>query len=108
LVAQNGFAVLFPAWVTIGPARGRGGIDMMGQRMVLMFASLLAVVVLILPAALVVTVAGFASQWILPRPPIVALAAIGTITLFAECWVVTELLGAILDRTDVSAVEVTE
>jgi hypothetical protein len=108
VLAQNAFAVLFPAWVTIGPARGQAGIEAMGQRMVLMLASLLALTVLLLPAAIVMIATGAVASLVLHHVPIVVLAILGGITLLAECFVFSEILGAVLDRTDVSAVEVTE
>ena len=51
LLIPNAAAVLFPGWFQSMRTRG-GGIEMMGQRLIFVFGQLLAVVVAILPAAL--------------------------------------------------------
>lgn len=54
LTLQNGAALLFPAWVlSVGnPGPGRGGIEMMGQQMVLLAGQMVAFVLALLPALL--------------------------------------------------------
>jgi len=107
LVIQNGIAVMFPAWIAIGTSRARG-IDAMGQRMIMLFGSLVAVVFAIVPAAVVAGLVGGAMYLVLRTIPIVIPAIAGALALIAECWAGTELLGRVFDRTDVAAVEAIE
>jgi hypothetical protein len=107
LVVTNGIAVMFPAWISIGPSRARG-IDAMGQRLLMMAGIWISLVIALLPAALVAGIAGFAIYWTLHVIPVVVPAAVAAVVVVAECWVAVELLGRILDRTDVSAVEPTD
>ncbi len=51
LVVQNGIAVLFPAWMTLGRSRGRG-IEATGQQMLVVWGGFLASIVLLVPPAL--------------------------------------------------------
>jgi hypothetical protein len=107
LVVVNGIAVMFPAWISTGPSRSRG-IDAMGQRLLMMAGIWISLVIALLPAALVAGIAGFAIYWTLHVIPVVVPAAIAAVVVLAECWAAVELLGRILDRTDVSAVEPTD
>jgi hypothetical protein len=107
LVVTNGIAVMFPAWISIGPSRARG-IDAMGQRLLMMAGIWISLVIALLPAALVAGAAGFGIYLTMHVIPVVVPAAIAAVVVLAECWVAVELLGKILDRTDVSAVEPTD
>jgi hypothetical protein len=106
-IVQNGLAVMFPAWVTIGSSRSHG-IDAMGQRLLLMAANLLALLLAVLPGAIVgggVALVIFALTGIIP---IVIPALVAAVVVLAECWAATELLGRVLDRTDVTAIDAAE
>lgn len=107
LVVTNGIAVIFPAWIATGASRARG-IDAMGQRLLMMAGIWLSLLVSLLPAALVSGAVAFAIYWTMHVIPVVVPAAIAAIVVAAECWVAVELLGGVLDRTDVSAVDATE
>jgi hypothetical protein len=104
LVVTNGIAVMFPAWISIGPSRARG-IDAMGQRLLMMAGVILALVTALLPAAVVAGLVGFVVYTITQTLPVVAPALTLAIVLIGECWLAAELLGGVLDRTDVSALE---
>ena len=106
-IVQNGLAVMFPAWVAIGSSRSRG-IDAMGQRLLLMAANLLALLLAALPGAIVGGGAAFAVYALTGTIPIVIPALLAAVVVLAECWAATELLGRVLDRTDVSAVDAAE
>jgi hypothetical protein len=103
LLVQNALAVTFPAWVAVGPPRG--GIDVMGQRMLLMTASFLGLALTLLPAALVGGVVLFIVQVMTGRLLIVLPGLLAAIVLLGEAFLGSELLGAVLDRTDVNALE---
>jgi hypothetical protein len=105
VVIQNAFAVMFPAWVTIGPARGRGGIEMMGQQMVMMFGGMFALALALIPAAFAATVTGFGLYWATGMVPLIPGAAAAAAAIVIECWAATEIFGLILDKTDVGAVD---
>jgi ABC-2 type transport system permease protein len=104
LVLQNGLAILFPAWVAVGTSRARG-IDAMGQRMLMMAGTILALVTALLPAAIAALRVGFVIYSVTQAIPIVIPALVLAVVLIAECWLAAELLGGVLDRTDVSALE---
>ena len=106
LVAQNGLAVTFPSWVSIDPRPG--GVDAMGQGMLVMLAVLLALVAAILPAALVAGVVGGVLYLLLGTIPVVLPAAIAGAALLVEAFIGTEFIGAILERSDISAVDARE
>ena len=106
-VVQNGLAVMFPAWVSIGSSRARG-IDAMGQRLLLMAANLLALLLAALPGAMVGGAVAFAAWFLTGTIPIVIPALLAAIVVLVECWAATELLGRVLDRTDVTAIDAAE
>jgi ABC-2 type transport system permease protein len=107
LVAQNGIAVLFPAWVTIGTPRSQG-VEVIGQRMLLLAGTMFVLIGAVLPAALIGGLSGFVVYWMLRIVPVVVPAAIGSGVLVAECVLVTEALGRVLDRTDLTAIDAPE
>ena len=112
LLIPNAAAILFPGWFQSMPTRG-GGIEMMGQRLIFVFGQLLAVVIAILPAALLaaaVFVAGRFWFWIgLSAPEGVAtilalLAAAATLlaVLSGELWCGIWWLGSRFEGLDLS------
>lgn len=103
LILQNAAAVAFPSWVAIG--RPRGGVEVMGQRMLLMFGSILTLVVAVVPAALLGAVVFFGMRVVTGGAPIVLPALAGAVVLLVEAFVGTELIGVMLDRTDVTALD---
>jgi ABC-2 type transport system permease protein len=106
LLVQNALVVTFPSWVSVGPPRG--GVDVMGQRMLMMGASFLALVLALLPAALVAVVVAGLLRLLTSSLPIVLPAVAAAVVLIAEAFVASELIGRILDRTDVGALDPTE
>jgi len=106
-IVQNGLAVLFPAWVAVGASRARG-IDAMGQRLLLMGASLLTLALAILPGAIVGGGVALGVYALTGTLLIVLPALLTAVVVCAECWAATELLGRVLDRTDVTAVDPAE
>ena len=106
-VVLNGIAVLFPAWSTLGASRARG-IDAMGQRLVMLAGILLPLTLSLLPGAIVAGVVVFIVRWLTGTIIVILPALIVAAIVLAECWIATELLGRVLDRTDVSAIDPTE
>jgi ABC-2 type transport system permease protein len=105
ILLHNGLAVIFPAWVAVGDTRARG-LDVMGQRMVLFGGIALSLVVALIPPVLFGGALFLAGRLLLQRTFIIGPALVFAAVAVAECWVGAEVLGRVLDRTDVGAVEV--
>jgi hypothetical protein len=101
-VVQNAGAVMFPAWVRIG-AQAAGGVETMGQNMVVMMGSLIVLAITIIPAALAAGIAAFVINLAAGAVPIVLPAAILAAVLLLECLAATEALGRVLDGTDIES-----
>ena len=102
LVVQNGIAVSFPAWLRITPGTGMGGVEATGQMMVVMYGGLIAVAVAVLVPSAVAAALMFTLGGILL--PALAFALV----LLVECYAASEILGGILDRTDLQDVPVAD
>lgn len=94
----NGMAVLFPAWVRLGPS-GPGGVEMMGQAMLSMILLLVVFsLMLLIPIA-----AGAAAWYLLNSSVVVAVVvacALGAIALAAEAYGMILALGAAFERAE--------
>jgi hypothetical protein len=106
LVAHNGLAVTFPSWVSLDTRRG--GVDATGQGLLVMLAVLLALVVAVVPAALIAAIAAGLIYLLLGTVPIVLPGVLAGAALLVEAFVGTEVIGAILERSDISAVDARE
>lgn len=98
LIIQNGIAVTFPAWVRLRTGGAGAGVEGMGQMLVVMyggfFVLLLATLVPVAAAALVMLLGG---GLFLPALVFAAL-------LLVECLAATEIIGRVLERTDLQDV----
>jgi len=106
LLMQNGLAVTFPSWVTTGPPRG--GVDAIGQRMLLMLVGMLGLTVGVLPAVIIGGGLALLAQYATGHFPIVMCGIVASAVLFGEAAAGSEIVGRILDRTDVSALDPTD
>jgi ABC-2 type transport system permease protein len=100
---QNGAAIMFPAWMSIGPARP-AGIEALGQNLLLAFASFILLAIALIPAAITGTVVYFlllAAPWRI-RTAVVLLA--GVLVLLVEVVGLMHALGRLFQRTEPSAV----
>jgi ABC-2 type transport system permease protein len=107
LLAQNAIAVMWPTWVVTNANRVRG-IDVMGQRMIMMFGLLLVLVVAVVPAALVAVLVGLALSALTGKFLIIIPALAAALVLFGEAFLASHAIGKLLDRTDVSAIDTAE
>jgi hypothetical protein len=107
VIVQNSIAVAFPSWVQIGASRSRG-LDVTGQRLLLLAGMLVALVVALLPAAIAGAIVGVGIYATTYRIPVLIPAAVAAGVLLIEAWIGTELLGRLLDRTDVGAIDASE
>jgi hypothetical protein len=103
-VVHNAMTIAFPAWVPLGRQRTRG-IDAMGQRLILLAAVLLSLVVVGLPGAI-----GAGAVWLIFQRLVGSVVFIPMATVFAavvllEVVVITELLGPAYERIDVTSIE---
>jgi hypothetical protein len=106
LVAQNGLAVTFPSWVSLDPRPG--GVDAVGQGLLVMLAVLLALVAAVVPAALVAGVVAGVLYLLLGTVPVILPGVLAGAALLVEAFIGTEVIGAILERSDISAVDARE
>ena len=103
LLVQNASVLLFPAWVTVGPQRAVG-LEATGQRLLLTLGSLIALVVALVPAAVLFGVVMAVGGGLVGGPWSVALGALaGSATVGGECWLAVRLLGGVFDRMDPSS-----
>ncbi len=101
---HNAVAVVFPGWVPIGASRPRG-VDAVGQRLILLAANWIGVLLALTPGLLLA--AGLSS---LLRPIVGPLilpvgAALTSAMVVVEVWMATELLGPVYERMDITATE---
>ncbi len=106
LLTQNGLAVTFPSWVNIG---GRpGGVDVIGQRLLVMVAVLLALVAAVLPAAIVAAVGAGILYLLTGTVSFVLAGVLAGGALLVEAFAGSEILGAMLERSDISSIDAPE
>lgn len=103
VVVQNAIAVMFPAWVRIGP-KAVAGMEAMGQQMVMMFGTFLLLPILAIPAVAAGAIAWFALSWSMGSVPFLIPAVVTALVLLIESALAIEMVGRVLDRTDISAV----
>jgi hypothetical protein len=101
LLVQNMAVLLFPAWTTIGPDRATG-FEAMGQRILIFAGTAFALLIAVLPAALVGGVVGFAvhAAGLGVAGTAAAWAVVGAAVLVFECYVVVVVLAPVLDRME--------
>ena len=102
LVIQNGIAVAFPAWVRITPAAGSGGVELIGQSLMVLYGGwLLLIAASILPGVAAATVLFMLGGAALPGMTFAVL-------LLFECFVAIECLGRLFERIDLRDVALAE
>jgi ABC-2 type transport system permease protein len=104
LTIQNGVALIFPAWVPLGSQRPRG-LDAMGQRLIMLGATWLLLVVGALPGAIAAAVVWFALGRFVGPAALLPAAAVCTAIMAIEVLLATEMLGPAYERIDITAVE---
>jgi putative ABC exporter len=101
---QNAAALLFPAWIRLG-ATGIGGLEVIGQRILGMGASLLGMAVMLTPpvtAAVTVALLRMDEDMFTAWPLIDGFVA-GALCAMLELFVAIRWLGGRFERTDASA-----
>jgi ABC-2 type transport system permease protein len=101
---HNGAALLFPAWVALGNQRPKG-LDAMGQRLIMLAGTWLALVTMALPGVAAGAIVWLAFRRFIGVGSIVPAAAVAAMILGVEVLLVTEALGPAYERIDVTSVE---
>ncbi len=101
---HNAIALFFPAWVPSGAQRTRG-IDAMGQRLIMLAAIVVALIVFALPGAIAGLFIWFVLQRFLGAAVFVIAAALFAGIVIVEVLAATELLGPAYERLDLLSVE---
>jgi hypothetical protein len=104
LLIQNTAVVLFPGWIPTGASRPRG-IEAMGQQMLMLAGTLLALVVGVLPAAAIAGALGFVLYRLAGIAGLIPAALLFVLVLFLEAAVAIIALGHVLERTEPSQVD---
>jgi len=104
---QNAATVLFPGWVQIGAQRARG-IDAIGQRLILLVALVISLLLFALPGAI-----GAGAVWLIFRRiagavVFVPMAIVFGAIVWTEVLAVTELLGPAYEQIDLTSIEKAE
>jgi hypothetical protein len=101
---QNALAIFFPAWVSLGNQRTRG-IDAMGQRLIMLVAILLALLLFAGPGAIAAAVVWFVLRGVMNAAVFVPVAVAFAGVVLVEVLMATELLGPAYERLDLTSVE---
>jgi hypothetical protein len=101
---HNAVALFLPGWVPLGSARPRG-VDAMGQRLMLLGGTWLALAAGLVPGAVVTLVLWLTLRNMFGGLILVAGSAISTATLTVEFLAVTAMLGRVYDRLDITSIE---
>jgi ABC-2 type transport system permease protein len=106
LLVQNGLAVAFPAWVHLG--NRHGGFDAVGQQILVMIVVVLALVAAVIPAAGIAAIGAGIVYLFTGTIPVFVPGALAGGALLVEVYAASEIIGAMLDRSDLAAIDPSE
>jgi hypothetical protein len=101
---QNALALFFPAWVSLGTQRTRG-LDAMGQRLIMLAAIVVALVLFAVPGGIAGGIVWLALRRVMGAAVFVPAAVLFAAVVLTEVLVATELLGPAYERMDLTSVE---
>ena len=101
---QNALALFFPAWVSLGSQRTRG-LDAMGQRLIMLAAIVVALVLFAVPGGIAGGIVWLALRRVMGAAVFVPAAVLFAAVVLTEVLVATELLGPAYERMDLTSVE---
>jgi ABC-2 type transport system permease protein len=104
LTVHNVVSLMFPAWVPLGHQRARG-LDAMGQRLIMLGATWLLLIVAALPGAIAGGFVWFALGQFLGPAGLLPAAVLCAAIIAVEVLLATEAVGPVYERLDVMAVE---
>ena len=96
---QNGIALLFPGWVSLG-AGSQGGVDAVGQGIIAVIAAMFVLAALLVPPTLGALAVGAAYGAVIPSWGAVAAAVTFTGAVWVEVFWLARRLAAVYDRLD--------
>lgn len=99
---QNGLALLFPGWVRLGP--DSGGVEAIGQTMVVTIGSFLVVLLSLILPALAAVAAYAVGDGLLGGAALALAGVVGLIVLGVEVGLMVVALGSAFERTDPGAI----
>jgi hypothetical protein len=101
---HNAAAILFPAWVPLDDERPRG-LDAMGQRLILFAGVIISLAIVVAPAAIVGGITWFVLYRLAGPFGLIpaALACLATVSI--EVVLITEALGPVYERIDLTGIE---
>lgn len=99
LLIHNLLALLYPSWVRIG-AQDAGGVEVIGQNMIVMFGTTLLLAVAAIPPLLIGTLVGAPLTMLIGEPAAIAGLAAAELAAAAEVVLIALWLGRLYDRTD--------
>jgi ABC-2 type transport system permease protein len=105
---QNAAALLFPAWVRLGTTKS-GGIEVLGQSILSMVASLVVLALALIPPTIAARAAWFVSTKLFADAyigSIIAAAVVGVIAMAAEVGMAMLMLGEVFERGEMVGVPV--
>jgi hypothetical protein len=103
LLIANTAVVLFPAWLQSGAARGPQGIEVMGQRILMMFGQVLALMLMLAPVIIVAGLAFFVARLVVADMLAASLAVVlAAGIMVAEIAAGVWLLGERFEKLDLS------
>jgi hypothetical protein len=103
-VIHNATALFFPAWMSLGSQRPRG-FDAMGQRLILLAGTWLALVLMVLPGGIAAGILWLLFGGIFGAVVLVPAAMVCAAALLTEAVLATEALGPVYERIDLTDVE---
>jgi hypothetical protein len=102
-LVPNAAAVVFPAWAQLARDRTERGIEVMGQRIILVVGQLLVTAVAVVPAALGAALVFLITQWLVGVVAGAALAVAAVFVLLSlEFWLGIRWLGTRFEHFDLS------
>jgi len=104
LTIHNAAALIFPAWVPLGAQRPRG-LDAMGQRLIMLGATWLLLILSLIPGAAAGAVVWFALRIFVGPAALVPAALACTGVVGIEVLLATEALGPAYEAIDLTAIE---
>lgn len=104
LTVHNAVAIMFPAWVPLGNQRARG-LDAMGQRLIMLGATWLLLIVMALPGVIAGGIVWLALGPLLGPAALIPTAVVCSAIIAVEVLAGTEALGPIYERMDMMAAE---
>jgi hypothetical protein len=103
-MVHNGMAVIFPGWIPLGSGRPRG-LDAMGQRLLLLGATWIALLLMLVPGAIVSGILWLAFYRVIGAAMLAVAGAVCALFIALETLMMTEALGPAYDRLDLLATE---